>query len=69
MSVPREDFKRNLQGNIIANDQVNIRTALRLLGVKVCFNTFADRFLIEGPDNLSRRTLGDAEVDRVYLRD
>src|SRR5439155_19345511 len=52
---------------IIANSQANIRAAVAELGAALAYDSFAERLLIAGPEGQPQRTLGDAEVDALYL--
>ena len=62
------DFDRDKRtGAIVQNDQRNIRLAVAKLGVSLSYNRFADRMLIEGPDDTPTRHLGDPEADALYL--
>lgn len=61
------DFTFNERGQPHST-QVNIRVALGKLGVRMSYDEFSRRQMIEGPDELPRRTLGDREFNQIYLR-
>jgi hypothetical protein len=62
-----DDFERDSKRAIIPNSQVNIRLGLAKLGVRVAHDVFADRTLVDGPDDKPRRHLGDPELESLYL--
>jgi hypothetical protein len=62
-----DDFERDSKNVIIANSQMNVRLALGKLGVRVAHDVFADRTLVDGPDDVPRRHLGDPELEGIYL--
>src|SRR5262249_41330144 len=57
----------NGNGAIIANSQGNIITALEKLGVRLRYDAFAERALIEGPEAAPCRHFDDAEAEALYL--
>jgi len=65
--APDDDFERSEKGAVIPNSQVNIRLGLAKLGVRVAHNIFADRTLVDGPDDKPRRYLGDPKLEALYL--
>ena len=69
-AAPREQdgFERNSKNVIIDNNQHNIRLALTKLDVRLSYDAFAERILIEGPDQQPVRIFGDAELNHIYLR-
>jgi hypothetical protein len=61
-------FKRSKEGKgPPTTNQDNIRLALHKLGIRVSYDSFADRMLIDGLDGQPTRHLGDAELVRLYL--
>lgn len=58
---------RNDKGLVLANNQNNLRLALAQLGVRVTYDEFAGRILIDGPDRQQRRHFGDPELEALYL--
>jgi hypothetical protein len=66
-AVAKMELRRDLKGKLIADSQDNIRLAMRKLGVRVAYDSFADRMLIAGLDGSEPVHLGDAELDRLYL--
>jgi predicted P-loop ATPase len=65
--IDAEPKWEKVKGAIVSNNQNNIRLALDTLNVKLSYDSFADRLLIVGPNELPLRHLGDAEVEAVYL--
>lgn len=61
-----DDFARDNEGKPYANHQGNIRLALRKLDVRVRFDVFGERGLIEGLDGFGPH-LGDAAMTRLWL--
>lgn len=55
------------KGNIFANSQSNIRSAIAGCGVRLTYDEFADRELIEGPHGKPGRPYNDAEENSLYL--
>jgi hypothetical protein len=60
------DFARDKDGKPYPNHQGNIRLALRKLDVRVCFDRFAERTLIDGLDGFGPH-LGEAAMTRLWL--
>jgi hypothetical protein len=60
------DFVFDSKGKPVGS-QENIRTALGKLGVRLSYNVFARRLMIEGPEGLPRRRLEDREFNSAYL--
>lgn len=61
-----DDFARDKEEKPYANHQGNIRLALKKLGVRVRFDVFGERGLIEGLDGFGPH-LGDAAMTRLWL--
>lgn len=61
-------FVTSKKGKVLAKHQNNIRKAIDGCGVTLSYDEFADRELIEGPDNRPRRFYGDAEENALYLQ-
>ena len=62
---PTENKRKG--GQVIESNQDNVRFALGKLGVKVRYNEFSDRTLIEGLNGVGPH-LDDAAMDRLWLR-
>lgn len=60
------DFIRNGDGQIIKDNQENIRRAVVQLGVELAYNEFADRKTID--TGTGRVLLDDQQLTRLYLR-
>lgn len=61
-----ETFAGDTNGGIIANNQRNIRVALRTLGARLRHDTFQDHLLIEGIEGVGP-LLDDKVVDRLWF--
>jgi hypothetical protein len=59
------DFRRNEQGRVIAKSQRNIRMAMERLGIKVRYDEFHDRTLIDGLDGYY--IADDAAMNKMWL--
>ena len=64
--MQREEFKVDSKGKIVANDQENIRLALRKLGVEVSYNQFSKKSYIEVEGKKS--LLEDKPAINVWLQ-
>lgn len=61
------DFVRNNEGMILKDHQENIRRALRLLGVELSYQEFAERMLVQEGEHPSKM-LDDRTVNNLWLR-
>lgn len=65
-AVPNPDGFKVRDGKVVATSQGNIRLALRKLGVRVRYDSFADRYLIEGLKGFGPY-LDDAAMNHLRL--
>lgn len=60
------DFVRDKDGKIYPNSQANIRTALDKLNVRVSYDLFSEKYLLQRGDNPPEH-MEDKNVDRLWL--
>jgi len=61
------DFIRSQDGVIIKDNQENVRRAVRLLGVELAYQEFADKTLVREGEGL-QRPLDDRTMNNLWLR-
>lgn len=61
-----EDFARDDKDKIIVN-QANIRLGLSMIGVKLSYNMFNRKDMIEGPDAMPLRIVQDEDIVKAWL--
>ena len=61
------EFIRDHRGAILANEQVNVRVALKKLGIGVRFNEFTGQYHLTGCEGFGP-LLEDAAMDRIWLK-
>lgn len=61
-----EGFNKTHNGKILENDQVNVRLALDKLEIKLSYNVFADRMLVNQRGRLET-SVDDTELNRIWL--